>query len=80
MKSTRPFALFEWMIAIRYLRVSVIAGFSIVGIMLSVAALIVAQPENADRVRPANGDASGGGPRATTDRLAVKPHARGILL
>ncbi|MGP0058396.1 MAG: lipoprotein-releasing ABC transporter permease subunit [Beijerinckiaceae bacterium] len=38
---TRPFALFEWMIAIRYLRVSVIAGFSIVGIMLSVAALIV---------------------------------------
>jgi lipoprotein-releasing system permease protein len=40
-KSTRPFALFEWMIAIRYLRVSVIAGFSIVGIMLSVAALIV---------------------------------------
>ncbi|MGO9007532.1 MAG: lipoprotein-releasing ABC transporter permease subunit [Beijerinckiaceae bacterium] len=29
------------MIAIRYLRVSVIAGFSIVGIMLSVAALIV---------------------------------------
>lgn len=39
--STKPFALFEWMIAIRYLRVSVIAGFSIVGIMLSVAALIV---------------------------------------
>jgi lipoprotein-releasing system permease protein len=40
-KSTKPFALFEWMIALRYLRVSVIAGFSIVGIMLSVAALIV---------------------------------------
>jgi lipoprotein-releasing system permease protein len=38
---TRPFALFEWTIALRYLRVSVIAGFSIVGIMLSVAALIV---------------------------------------
>ncbi|WP_036257728.1 lipoprotein-releasing ABC transporter permease subunit [Methylocapsa aurea] len=45
---TRPFALFEWMIALRYLRarrsegfVSVIAGFSFLGITLGVATLIV---------------------------------------
>ncbi len=45
---TRPFAPFEWMLAGRYLRtrrregfVSVIAGFSFVGIMLGVATLIV---------------------------------------
>ncbi len=46
--STRPFAAFEWMVALRYLRarrahgsVSVIAGFSFAGIVLGVAALIV---------------------------------------
>src|SRR6202007_3428146 len=46
--STRPFAAFEWLIALRYLRarraqgfVSVIAGFSFLGIMLGVATLIV---------------------------------------
>jgi lipoprotein-releasing system permease protein len=46
--STRPFAPFEWMIAFRYLRarrkasfVSVIAGFSFLGIVLGVATLIV---------------------------------------
>ncbi len=46
--ATRPFSLFEWMIAVRYLRarraegyVSVIAGFSFLGIMLGVATLIV---------------------------------------
>ncbi|MCQ0990020.1 lipoprotein-releasing ABC transporter permease subunit [Jiella marina] len=46
--STKPFSRFEWMIAGRYLRsrrrdagVSVIAGFSFVGIMLGVAALII---------------------------------------
>ncbi len=46
--STRPFSPFEWMLALRYLRargrrgfVSVIAGFSLAGIALSVAALIV---------------------------------------
>ncbi|MCG6116461.1 MAG: lipoprotein-releasing system transmembrane subunit LolC, partial [Mesorhizobium sp.] len=46
--ATRPFSRFEWMIAGRYLRarrrdagVSVIAGFSFVGIMLGVAALII---------------------------------------
>ena len=44
----KPFAPFEWMIAGRYLRtrrregfVSVIAGFSFLGIMLGVATLIV---------------------------------------
>jgi lipoprotein-releasing system permease protein len=47
-KGTRPFASFEWMLAGRYLRtrrregfVSVIAGFSFLGIMLGVATLIV---------------------------------------
>ncbi|MEZ5849418.1 MAG: lipoprotein-releasing ABC transporter permease subunit [Hyphomicrobiaceae bacterium] len=45
---TRPFAAFEWLIAKRYLRarrkegfISVIAGFSFVGIMLGVATLII---------------------------------------
>jgi lipoprotein-releasing system permease protein len=46
--STRPFAAFEWMLALRYLRakrqdgyVSVISGFSLVGIALGVATLII---------------------------------------
>lgn len=45
---TRPFAAFEWMLSLRYLRaqrkegfVSVIAGFSFLGILLGVATLIV---------------------------------------
>ncbi|HEY8161887.1 MAG: lipoprotein-releasing ABC transporter permease subunit [Methylocystis sp.] len=45
---TRAFASFEWMVALRYVRarradgfVSVIAGFSFLGIMLGVATLIV---------------------------------------
>ncbi len=45
---TRPFAPFEWMLSLRYLRtrrregfVSVIAGFSFIGIMLGVATLII---------------------------------------
>ncbi|QIE54709.1 lipoprotein-releasing ABC transporter permease subunit [Pikeienuella piscinae] len=45
---TRPFAGFEWMIALRYLRsrrkeraISAITGFSLVGIMLGVATLII---------------------------------------
>ena len=45
---TRAFAGFEWLIALRYLRarrregfISVIAGFSFVGIMLGVATLII---------------------------------------
>lgn len=48
LKETRPFAPFEWMIALRYLRarrktsfVSVIALFSFLGITLGVATLIV---------------------------------------
>src|SRR5574340_641414 len=47
-KPTRPFSRFEWMVAFRYLRarnrqksISVIAGFSFLGIVLGVAALIV---------------------------------------
>ncbi len=46
--TTRPFAAFEWMLAGRYLRtrrregfVSVIAGFSFLGIMLGIATLII---------------------------------------
>lgn len=45
---TRPFASFEWLLASRYLRarrkegfISVIAGFSFLGIMLGVATLII---------------------------------------
>src|ERR671935_1997232 len=44
----RPFAPFEWMVALRYLRarrkegfISVIAGFSFLGITLGVATLII---------------------------------------
>ena len=47
-QGARPFAAFEWMVALRYLRarraagfVSVIAGFSFLGISLGVATLIV---------------------------------------
>src|SRR5689334_17763446 len=46
--ATKPFAAFEWMIALRYLRarraesfVSVISGFSLIGIALGVATLII---------------------------------------
>ena len=45
---TRPFAPFEWLLALRYLRarrkegfISVIAGFSFLGILLGVATLII---------------------------------------
>ncbi|MGE0053673.1 MAG: lipoprotein-releasing ABC transporter permease subunit [Hyphomicrobium sp.] len=45
---TKPFSMFEWMLAGRYLRarrkegfISVIAGFSFLGIMLGVATLII---------------------------------------
>jgi lipoprotein-releasing system permease protein len=48
LKATRPFAPFEWMLALRYLRprrkeafISVIAGFSFLGILLGVATLVV---------------------------------------
>ncbi len=46
--ATQPFAPFEWMLSLRYLRarrkegfISVIAGFSFLGIMLGVATLII---------------------------------------
>jgi len=46
--STHPFSAFEWMLSLRYLRarrkegfISVIAGFSFLGIMLGVATLII---------------------------------------
>jgi lipoprotein-releasing system permease protein len=46
--NTRAFAPFEWLVALRYLRarrkegfISVIAGFSFIGIMLGVATLII---------------------------------------
>ncbi len=46
--ATRPFAPFEWMLSLRYLRarrregfISVIAGFSFLGIMLGVTTLII---------------------------------------
>src|SRR3979409_1486899 len=46
--ATRPFAPFEWMLSLRYLRarrregfISVIAGFSFLGIMLGVATPII---------------------------------------
>lgn len=46
--ATKPFAAFEWMIALRYLRakraesfISVISGFSLIGIALGVATLII---------------------------------------
>src|SRR6187399_862722 len=45
---TRPFSPFEWMLSLRYLRarrkegfISVIAGFSFLGILLGVATLII---------------------------------------
>jgi len=45
---TKPFSTFEWMLALRYLRarrretfISIIAGFSFIGIMLGVATLII---------------------------------------
>src|SRR5687767_10918049 len=47
-RATPPFAPFEWMLALRYLRprrkeafISVIAGFSFLGILLGVATLVV---------------------------------------
>src|SRR5499433_2584498 len=47
-RETIPFAAFEWMLSGRYLRarrregfISVIAGFSFLGIMLGVATLII---------------------------------------
>lgn len=48
LRASRPFCRFEWMIALRYLRarrregiISIIAGFSFLGIMTGVATLII---------------------------------------
>ena len=44
-RATRPFSPFEWMLALRYIRprrfISVIAGFSLLGISVAVATLVV---------------------------------------
>jgi len=67
--STSPFSAFEWMIAGRYLRsrrketfISIIAGFSFIGIMLGVATLIIVmavmngfRAELLDRILGVNG-------------------------
>ena len=66
---TRAFSAFEWMLAGRYLRsrrkdsfISVIAGFSFIGIMLGVATLIIVmavmngfRAERFDRILGLNG-------------------------
>ena len=71
LRATGPFAAFEWMLAGRYLRarrkeafISVIAGFSFVGIMLGVATLIIVmavmngfRAELLDRILGLNGHA-----------------------
>lgn len=71
LRSTWPFAAFEWMLAGRYLRarrkeafISVIASFSFVGIMLGVATLIIVmavmngfRAELLDRILGLNGHA-----------------------
>ncbi len=92
--TTKPFAPFEWMLALRYLRtrrkksiVSVIAGFSLAGIAVGVAALIIVmavmngfRKELFDKilglnghviVRPANGDFKGYA--AMANRLKAVP-------
>ena len=67
---THPFAPFEWMLSLRYLRarrkegfISVIAGFSFLGIMLGVATLIIVmavmngfRQELLDKILGLNGD------------------------
>src|SRR5580698_6198967 len=87
--ATRAFAPFEWMIALRYLRakrkesfVSVISGFSLVGIALGVAALIIVMAvmngfrhELLSRILGLNGHVivqSYAGPLPNFDDLAAK--------
>ena len=61
MNKTRPFAGFETMLALRYLRarrkegfISVIAGFSFLGIMLGVATLIIVMSVMPSRIMNIN--------------------------
>ncbi|MBU2533952.1 MAG: lipoprotein-releasing ABC transporter permease subunit [Alphaproteobacteria bacterium] len=88
---TRPFAAFEWLIAMRYLRarrkegfISVIAGFSFIGIMLGVATLIIVMAvmngfrnQLYDKILGLNGHAvvqrvSGTGPFSEYEDIAQK--------
>src|ERR1700733_4589334 len=91
-RGTRVFAPFEWMIALRYLRakrqesfVSVISGFSLIGIALGVAALIIVMAvmngfrhELLSRILGLNGHVivqSYGGPLPKYDALAGRVRA-----
>ena len=84
-----PFARFEWMLALRYLRarrresfISVISGFSLVGIALGVATLIIVMAvingfriELMDRILGVNGHImveSWNGPLENFDQAAEK--------
>jgi len=88
---TGPFAAFEWLLALRYLRarrkegfISVIAGFSFVGIMLGVATLIIVMAvmngfrnQLFDKILGLNGHAviqrvAGAGPFTDYDAIAKK--------
>jgi lipoprotein-releasing system permease protein len=87
---TRPFAAYEWMFALRYLRarrkegfISVISGFSFLGIMLGVATLIVVMAvlngfrnELLDKILGFNGHAMitmvDGSPIKDFDRMASR--------
>jgi len=91
-RATPPFAAFEWMIALRYLRakrkesfVSVIAGFSLIGIALGVATLIIVMAvmngfrhELLSRILGLNGHVivqGYGGPLPNYDAIAARVRA-----
>ena len=90
---TPPFAPFEWLIVRRYLRarrkegfISVIAGFSFLGIMLGVATLIIVmavmngfRKELLDKILGLNGHLSGAAAGSAADRLEGRrrAHQRG---
>src|SRR5882757_8904584 len=90
---SRPFSGFEWMVAARYLRarraesfISVISGFSLIGIALGVATLIIVmsvmngfREELLGRILGLNGHIivqhatlEGGGPIPDYDAVAAK--------
>ncbi len=88
-----PFARFEWMIALRYLRarrsegfVSVIAGFSFLGIVLGVATLIIVmsvmngfRDELLKRILGLNGDLTiEAGERGIPDYPPIVARVRGV--
>jgi lipoprotein-releasing system permease protein len=97
---TRPFSPFEWMLALRYLRprrkeafISVIAGFSFIGILLGVATLVVVmavmngfRTELLDKILGINGhvvvqpmDSAFTDFDAVTQRIAGLPGVRSAL-